>query len=415
MSPTIRVAAIVPSALLLGVLTPAWPAAQGRIEGQVLNGTNNRPVPNQVVQLLLPRGGMQQVATVSSDATGHFTFVRSEIDPGSFYLLQAVFQGVNYHEPVQFDSQGNATVSVSVYESTRSAVPLRIRSARILIRAEGTKVRVQELYAFQNLSQPPRAYTNPDGTFEFVLSPDAGEPTVAVAGLMDMPLPQVVQTGKSPGQFSINYALKPGSTVVMVGYDADYASGGLALSDRVPYPIDQVELYVSPPDLAVDSPLFKPAGLDSETGGKKYVAEGLKAGTPLEARLSGEAAPGAPSESGQAAEEIRPGPNSLTRLGVPLLFCMLLVLFWALGVRVAKEWPKWKEQAGASPAQKQLEPEVEALFNSLVDLDELFASGKIAEKSYWKERLELKAKLVAILKKGPDALLESYASRHNPR
>ena len=98
-----------------------------------------------------------------------------------------------------------------------------------------------------------------------------------------------------------------------------------------------------------------------------------------------------------------------------LLACFLLVLLWGLGVRVAKEWPKWKAQQSASQLQKALEAEVEKLFNSLADLDELFAAGKIAEKPYWKERLELKARLVATLKKAPPALLESYAIRHTPR
>ena len=108
-------------------------------------------------------------------------------------------------------------------------------------------------------------------------------------------------------------------------------------------------------------------------------------------------------------------PNSMTRMGGPLLACFLLVLLWGLGVRVAKEWPKWKAQQSASQLQKALEAEVEKLFNSLADLDELFAAGKIAEKPYWKERLELKARLVATLKKAPPALLESYAIRHTPR
>ena len=105
----------------------------------------------------------------------------------------------------------------------------------------------------------------------------------------------------------------------------------------------------------------------------------------------------------------------MTRMGGLLLACFLLVLLWGLGVRVAKEWPKWKAQQSASQLQKALEAEVEKLFNSLADLDELFAAGKIAEKPYWKERLELKARLVATLKKAPPALLESYAIRHTPR
>ena len=59
---------------------------------------------------------------------------------------------------------------------------------------------------------------------------------------------------------------------MMVAYDADYASSKLDLADSVAYPIDSVELLVSPPSLAVDSPLFKPAGTDAETGSQKYLA-----------------------------------------------------------------------------------------------------------------------------------------------
>jgi hypothetical protein len=108
-------------------------------------------------------------------------------------------------------------------------------------------------------------------------------------------------------------------------------------------------------------------------------------------------------------------PNSMTRMGGPLLACFLLVLLWGLGVRVAKEWPRWKARQSASQVQKALEAEVEKLFNSLADLDELFATGKIAEKPYWKERMEMKARLVATLKKAAPTLLESYAIRHTPR
>src|SRR5580698_8365274 len=38
-------------------------AAGGQISGQVVNGTTGSPVANQTIQLLMPRGGMQQVAT----------------------------------------------------------------------------------------------------------------------------------------------------------------------------------------------------------------------------------------------------------------------------------------------------------------------------------------------------------------
>ena len=104
-------------------------------------------------------------------------------------------------------------------------------------------------------------------------------------------------------------------------------------------------------------------------------------------------------------------PASITSEGIPLLICFLLILLWALGIRAAKEWPRWKAKQQGSPVQKQFRAKMETLINSIADIDELFASGKIAEKQYWKERLELKAKAVAILKEGPSAKSKPYASR----
>jgi len=221
-----------------------------------------------------------------------------------------------------------------------------------------------------------------------------------------------VNPGKGPGEFFLQYPLKPGLTIVMVAYNVDYSSNHLALGDSYPYPIARAELLVSPPSLTLDSPLFKPAGTDADTGSQKYIATGLKNGTKLEARLSGEAPGRQPAESGQGEAQVKVLPNPTTRLDVPLLACFLLLLLWALGIRLAKEWPRFKQQRRASSVQKELEATVEALFNSLADLDELFAAGKIAEKQYWKERLDLKARLTASLKKAAPSLLESYATRH---
>ncbi|HMD87047.1 MAG TPA: carboxypeptidase-like regulatory domain-containing protein [Terriglobia bacterium] len=393
-------------------------AAGGKISGQVLNGTTGNPVAGQKLQLLMPRGGMQQVSTAVTDANGQFVVASSDLATDSFYLLQATYQDVNYHAPVKFDDRGQARADITVYDSTRTAPPLRIESARIILHAEGDKVHVQEMFAIRNPADPPRSYVNAEGTFLFHLSKTTGEPTAAVAGLMNMPLPEPVNPGKGPGDFYIQYPLKPGLTVMMVAYDSDYASNKLGLTDSVAYPIDSVEMLVSPSNLSVDSPLFKAAGADAETGSQKYLAESVPPNAQLAASVSGEAAASETAAGGalasQTDSQVKVLPNSMSRMGGPLLACFLLVLLWGLGVRVAKEWPKWKAQQSASQLQKALEAEVENLFNSIADLDELFAAGKIAEKPYWKERLELKARLVATLKKAPPALLESYAIRHTP-
>jgi hypothetical protein len=189
------------------------------------------------------------------------------------------------------------------------------------------------------------------------------------------------------------------------------------LGDSYPYPIASAELLVSPPSLTVDSSLFTPAGTDAETGSQRYVATGLRQGTKLEAGLSGEAVAeesggGEAAESGQGEAQVKILPNPITRLEAPVLACFLLLLLWALGIRLVKEWPRYREQRRSGSVQKELAATADALFNSLADLDELFAAGKVPEKQYWKERLDLKAKLMATLKKASPRLLESYATRH---
>jgi hypothetical protein len=360
---------------------------------------------------------MEQIAETSTDATGHFTFTQGGIDPASFYLVQANVQGVPYHAPVQFDPAGAATVTLPVFDSTRDPSSLRVRTLRVLVGAEGQKIRVQEEYELENSSQPGRTYANPDGTFVFHLSPQANEPKVSVTGLMNMALPQASERGSSPGDYKIRYAMKPGTTTLTVSYDADYSTAQFSISDRAPFPIDHAEMFVIPASLKVDSKDFKSVGTDTANNiqFQKFEAGSLPRGASLEAVLSGEAAATSLPEDNSAEGTVKSVPNNMTRLGIPLFFCFLLILLWALGIRVSKEWSRWKDVQAASPARRQLEAKADALFNSMADLDELFATGKIEKKQYWKERLELKAKLMALLKKGPPLHIEPYATRRNPR
>lgn len=395
------------------------PGALGaaRIEGRVMNGTLNRPVANAKVLLLSPRPqeGMKLIASVIAGPDGRFVLAQGDSDPGMFYLLQVNSGDVPYHFPVQFDSTGKATVEATVYDSTRSDSALRVALLRILVEASGDKIQVQQEYQVENDSRPPRAYADAEGTFRFRLPPHVSQPSVAVAGLLNMQIPQTPTPGQSAGEFMLHYPFKPGPTQVTVRYQTDYTTSEFAMTGQVPYPVDRVELYVMPANLAVQSSVFKAAGSDRARDIQKFEADKLSRGAALEARLSGEAVPSPQTQSEQPDSQVKVVPNSMTRLGVPLLACFLLVLLWALGIRMGKDWERWKSQNPSSPMRKQFEAKAEALLNSLADLDELFEAGKIEKKQYWKERLELKAKLMAILKKGPPSLRESYATRRVTR
>jgi hypothetical protein len=427
----IRVLAV---SLAFATMFPVAVFGQGQVQGAVSNGTNGRAVARQEVRLLMPRGGMQQVATATTDAAGRFVLSADGIDPKSFYLVSTEFDGASYNAPATFDSGGNANVSLTVYDSTRSPAGLRIPAARVFVGAlagsSGPELHVQEEYAIQNSTQPPRAYAVAGGTFHFSVPSDARTPTVSVAGLMNMTLPQTPEPGKAPGEFSISYPLKPGVTQVTIQYTKAYDASGVDVNDRSSFPIDQAELYVYPSSLTVAAPGFQPSGSDNIHKIQVYGAPQLaRATTALSIRLSGEAASGPPpgieqgnqgagsgSEQGegQNQDQVKVVPNSISQLTGPVLVAFLLLLLWALGVRVTKEWPRLKAQSGEGQ-NLLLNAKVEKLLNSVADLDELFASGKIPEQKYWKERLDLKARLVAELKKTPPSLLESYAARQHPR
>lgn len=387
-----------------------------RIQGQVSNGTTQRPLAGQKVHVVSPRGGMAVVGEATTDPSGHFAIEDNQIGANGFYLLQTTYGGVDYNAPIQFDPTGNAAVSLTVYEYTAHEPNLRINSARVIVRAEGSQAHIQELYAVQNPTQ--KAYANPRGTFFFHIAPGVDNPTVAAVGLMNMPLPQNPEKGKSPGDFYITHALKPGTNVLMVAYDVDYRGHQLTLGDSVAYPIAQMQLFVVPPTLILKSNLFTAAGRDSDTGAQIYEASELKPGAKFAAQLAGEPATGgeeANTDQQQEGTQVKTVPDSITSVGIPFLLCFLLVLLWALGIRAAKEWPRWKARQQGSPAQKQFRAKLDTLINSIADIDELFASSKISEKQYWKERLELKAKAVAILKAGPSTKSKPYASRGSSR
>lgn len=402
-------------ALAAALALAAGAQAQGvHVEGRVTNGTLNRPVANAEVLLLTPRPqvGMQLITKVTADASGRFVISQSDLDASTFYLVQVNAGDVPYHFPVRPGTASNATVDATVYDTTKSDPGLSVSLLRMMVQANGDKAQVQQEYTVKNDARPPRTFNDAAGTFRFRLSPGVSQPTISVAGLMNMQIPQTPTPGKSAGEFVLHYPFKPGDTQVTVRYETDYASAGLDLAGGVPYPVDRAELYVMPANLEVKSALFKPAGRDESNNIESLTAEKLPRDAALTATLSGEAELSQQTQDQQQGENpVKVEPNAMTKLGVPLLITILLVLLWALGICAGKEWQRLKTRGGASPERKKFEAKAEELLNSIADLDELFEAEKIDKKQYWKERLELKAKLAAILKKGPASLLESYATR----
>ena len=82
--------------LLTGSLVTA---RAGTLHGTIRNATTGKPAANTEVVLIQLQGGMQPVANTKTDASGQFSFDNPSLGAQPM-LVRAVYQGVNFHQPV---------------------------------------------------------------------------------------------------------------------------------------------------------------------------------------------------------------------------------------------------------------------------------------------------------------------------
>ena len=77
-------------------------ANAGTLNGFAKNGTSGKPAAGVEIILIQLQGGMQPVANTKTDAQGQFTFDNPGIGTAPM-LVRAVYNGINFHEPVPPD------------------------------------------------------------------------------------------------------------------------------------------------------------------------------------------------------------------------------------------------------------------------------------------------------------------------
>ena len=322
--------------LFLGFLSTSLPAQQELLRGRVVDKTRNRPVADQKVDLVSVRQGMQTVHSWVTNSQGKFSLPAEELDPDGVYLLHLFYQNIRYDQPVNLQAGQGSEIEMEVFQTTDALDSIRVRRAQILLRAQGEKLRVQQAYEVDNVSQPPKTFLSSAGTFRIRIPSAHQAPVITATGLLNLPIPQSAEPTGKTGEYRIHYPLKPGPTVVHVSYDADYASARYALRDSIPYAIEQAEVLISPADLVVSSRVLKSAGMDAGSGLARWEGKNLKPDSALELDLEGAAAMAAASEQGSDDGEIQRVPNAVGRFRVPLFLSLLLVLVGAAALALRR-------------------------------------------------------------------------------
>jgi hypothetical protein len=227
---------------------------------------------------------------------------------------------------------------------------VKVTARVIVFQPNGTSLLVGEEYTLQNQSQPPVAYFNAKGDFEFEL-PQGGELSqVSSWGPSGMP---VVQGTMNRGnqKHAIAYAFQPGDNGVRLSYQVPYASNKATLKFVSGYTAERV-LVVAPPTMQISSAGFSPSG--NEQGYNLYARENMPAGLPFEVSISGTAPPPSAADPQQGADQgqdqvngratgaaLQVLPNRLDGLksvliiGFAVLFAMGLTLIWRRPFAVA--------------------------------------------------------------------------------
>jgi hypothetical protein len=281
-APALRLcAAIVIGCALLLAAGPQ--ALAGSVDGTVTNGTTGKIAAGVDVILIALQGGMQPVANTKTDAQGRFHFDNPQLGTAPM-LIRVAYKGVNYHQPA---APGMNTVHVDIYEPTNDPKAFSVASRFIVFQPKDSSLLVGEEYNIENKTQPPVAYSNQGGTFQFTLPQGADLQQGSAVGPGGMPVEQgTIDRGK--GVEAIDFPFRPGENGVRISYQLAYPGNQTVVHTVSPYPAQRV-LIVVPPTMQVISAGFNPSG--TEQGFNVYSRDDVAANTPLQISVSGTAPP----------------------------------------------------------------------------------------------------------------------------
>jgi hypothetical protein len=397
----------------------AGAATAGTLHGTVKNGTTGKPAAGVQLILLQLQGGMQPVANAKSDAQGQFTIENAGIGAQPM-LLRAVFNDINFHQPVP---PGKSEVDITVYEPTKDPKTISVISRIVFFQPNGSTLTVGEEFAVQNNSQPPKAFFQPGGNFEFKIPENAKLQQVAASGSAGMPVVQA-PIDKTGGKYAIAYAFRPGESTVRYSYELPYAGNAATVPVESSYGAGRL-LVVAPPTMQISGAGLQPGG--QEQGMNIYGRENVAANTALSVSVAGTAPPptdnNAPAGQGRDAPENASGniqviPGRLDVLKWPLIggFAVLFALGAFLLARkpvaiavpvggggsaavpvaasmaLASQSPPARAQSAPMPAANltemdaQVGTSLDSLKDKLFRLELRRQAGTITEEEYARER-----------------------------
>ena len=394
--------------------TPAL-AADGTITGQIVgkNGATNLAGTPITLTIATAAGGQPDERTAIADAEGRFRFETVPLPGDAIYLLKVVYDGGNYFREVEFVAGATSADSgpIDVYPAVRGEEGFYFPRMNTLMTAtDQTGAQLIETGGY--LNDTDRAYIGRVGAQDattvrfglpvgaFNLDPAQGLNRDTLVSLDEPPL-----LG-----FATIEAVPPGDHQFAFIYQLQSQGGAITIDRVFPYRTDLYTMYL-PTSVRLESGgssvLIRDSGAQQLQNGQTFrvfTATNIPAGGRLTARLTN--LPTAQSDR-----------NPLLPALMVFMFLIGLGLIIVYGrqrrkspvataaQRQVKTVPGGISTPRAVPVSSaaartpdELAARKEELLLALVELDERYESGELAEEDYRRQRKARKNELVATLR-----------------
>ena len=369
--------------------------------------------------------GMEEVAHTRTDASGRFSFQLPDSGP---HLVRAIHQGVTYH---RMAPPGTNSIEVEVFDVSPSAANISVTADVMRFQAKDDELQGIRLFAVNNASNPPRTQMH-GKDFEFFL-PDGAEIDQGMAktsGGQPVNSPPVPEKDKN--RYGFAFPIRPGETEFQVVFHMKY-SGELNVDPKALHAAEHFVVMVprSMQFTAAPGVTFQSMEDPRQSDALVRVVANIRAGQPLNFRISGTGTLDEPGDDSQGAPHPVPdqtaanadttpaGPDShphsapgpLKRYGGYIAggFALLLgagIIYTRTRSRaVAIPSPsKQRIPNRASPApasSSRSDVVLEELKNQLFQLEVERKQGRIAQPEYERARAALDRTLKRAIKRAP--------------
>lgn len=375
----------------------AQAGGQGKIEGQIINGTKDaKPgsTANVTVTLMSAAQGATSLITqtVPSDSNGKFVFANLDTISTTRYLVMVSYADVGYYSDIlAFTSPNSMTLpaNITVYDTTEDPSVIHVLETHLVADVQAPWFVIQQIIVMENASD--RMYIGKaTGPYRVSLP----LPILAKAVNIEFDDRTVDQTTMR-GESVLTYTLPigPGKDQILFQYIVPYTPPKYEFNLPLPYDTARFGFYLVDVGATVQSQQLSPvpSPMDAVPNAPKLIAlagEKFSAGTTINATI--DKLPAATAQPGQTTPSAAPTslPVSPQTLGLVILGAALVAAIALLVYPMVRQ-----RMAGAKDEEYDEDDPRQSLLQDIADLDDAFEAGEIGEVEYKEKRAALKAQL----------------------